>query len=208
MLKKIKLYGELADFVGHKELDAVINTSADAIRFLITNFPGLEAHMNDRYYQVIANNYELSQDDLHGPVGSQGVSIVPVISGAGGGGFRKILLGAALIGGAFAFGGLKFGQLLGPIVQPGSLAAAGGFTKAAFGIGAALTLSGVSDMLFPLPDIPDFSNEEDPRISFSFSGVQNTSRAGTSIPLCYGEIVTGSVVISAGIDTHQIVAEA
>ena len=202
MLKKIKLYGELADFVGHKELDAVVNTSADAIRFLITNFTGLEAHMNDRYYQVIANNYELSQDDLHGPIGSEGVSIVPVISGAGGGAFRKILLGATLIGGAFAFGGLTFVGGLGK-----SLAAAGGFTKAAFGIGAALTLSGVSDMLFPLPDIPDFSNEEDPRISFSFSGVQNTSRAGTSIPLCYGEIVTGSVVISAGIDTHQIVAE-
>ena len=202
MLKKIKLYGELADFVGHKELDAVVNTSADAIRFLITNFPGLEAHMNDRYYQVIANNYELSQDDLHGPIGSEGVSIVPVISGAGGGAFRKILLGAALIGGAFAFGGLTFAGGLGK-----SLAAAGGFTKAAFGIGTALTLSGVSDMLLPLPPIPDFSNEEDPRISFSFSGVQNTSRAGTSIPLCYGEIVTGSVVISAGIDTHQIVAE-
>ena len=202
MLKKIKLYGELADFVGHKELDAVVNTSADAIRFLITNFQGLEAHMNDRYYQVIANNYELSQDDLHGPIGSQGVSIVPVISGAGGGAFRKIFLGAALIGGAFAFGGLTFAGGFGK-----SLAAASGFTKAAFGIGAALTLSGVSDMLFPLPDMPDFSNEEDPRISFSFSGVQNTSRAGTSIPLCYGEIVTGSVVISAGIDTHQIVAE-
>ena len=63
-------------------------------------------------------------------------------------------------------------------------------------------------MLFPLPELPDFSNEEDPRISFSFSGVQNTDRAGTSIPLCYGEIVTGSVVISAGIDTQQVVAGA
>ena len=62
-------------------------------------------------------------------------------------------------------------------------------------------------MLFPLPKFEKYNNEEDPRVSFSFSGVQNTSRAGTSIPLCYGEIVTGSVVISAGIDTHQVVAE-
>ena len=29
------------------------------------------------------------------------------------------------------------------------------------GAGAALTLSGVSDLLFPVPDIPDFSNEEE-----------------------------------------------
>ena len=59
-------------------------------------------------------------------------------------------------------------------------------------------------MLFPLPTFD--TREEDPRVSFNFSGVQNTDRAGTSIPLCYGEITTGSVVISAGIDTQQIVA--
>ena len=207
MLKKVKLYGELADFVGHKEFDVVINSTADAVKFLVTNFSQLEGHMNDRYYKIIVNDYDIGEDELHNPIGSEGVSIVPVISGAGGrGGLGKIFLGALLIGGAFMFGGLQFGQLFGPIVQPGSLAAAGGFTKAAFGIGSALVLSGVSDILFPMPQMKEFSNEEDPRISFSFSGVQNTDRAGTSIPLCYGEIVTGSVVISAGIDTQQIVA--
>jgi len=203
MLKKVKLYGELADFVGHKEFDAVINSTADAVKFLVSNFPQLEGHMNDRYYKVIVNDYDIGEDELHHPIGSEGVSIVPVISGAGGN-FGKILLGAALIGGAFAFGGLSFG---GSFKAFGAnLAAAPGLTKAAFGIGSALVLSGVSDMLFPMPQFKEFSNEEDPRISFSFSGVQNTDRAGTSIPLCYGEIVTGSVVISAGIDTQQIVA--
>ena len=88
----------------------------------------------------------------------------------------------------------------------GSFAAAGYLTKAAITIGGALVLQGVSDMLFPLPEPQNFSNEEDPRISFSFSGVQNTSRAGTSHPIAYGEIVTGSVVISAGIDTNQVSA--
>ena len=42
MLRKVKLYGELADFVGHKELEAVINSTADAIRFLVSNFPKLK----------------------------------------------------------------------------------------------------------------------------------------------------------------------
>jgi len=200
MLKKVKLYGELADFVGHKEFDAAINSTADAVKFLVTNFPQLESHMNDRYYKVIVNDYDIGEDELHHPIGSEGVSIVPVISGSGGN-FGKIFLGALLIGGAFMFGGLTFAGGFGK-----SLAAANGFTKAAFGIGSALVLSGVSDMLFPMPQFKEFSNEEDPRISFSFSGVQNTDRAGTSIPLCYGEIVTGSVVISAGIDTQQIVA--
>ena len=205
MLKKVKLYGELADFVGHKELDAVINSTADAVKFLVTNFPQLEGHMNDRHYQVIVNDYDIGEDELHNPIGSEGVSIVPVITGSGGN-FGKILLGGALIAlsmgafGAFAGKAVAFGS------GAGGFAAAGAGAKAVFGIGASLVLSGVSDMLFPMPQIKDFSNEEDPRISFSFSGVQNTDRAGTSIPLCFGEITTGSVVISAGIDTQQVVA--
>ena len=205
MLNKVKLYGELADFVGHKELDAVINSTADAISFLISNFPKLEAHMANRYYQVLVDDYELSKDDIKNPIGKSDIHIVPVITGAGGGS-GKFLLGAALIGGAFLFTPLTMGSFFSPIVAPGSYAAASGITKAVVGIGGALVLSGVSDMLFPLPKPPEFSNEEDPRISFSFSGVQNTSRAGTSHPIVYGEMITGSVVISAGIDTNQVTA--
>ena len=204
MLRKVKLYGELADFVGHKELDAVINSTADAIRFLVTNFPKLEAHMANRHYQVLVGDQDIDETELHNPIGQSDISIVPVISGAGGRGVGKILLGAALIGGAFLFTPLTMGSFLSPIAAPGSLAAAMPLTKAAIGIGASLVLSGVSDLLFPLPEPPD--NEEDPRISFNFSGIQNTSRAGTSHPIVYGEIVTGSVVISAGIDTNQVQA--
>ena len=200
MLRKVKLYGELADFIGHKELDAVINCTADAVSFLINNFPKLEAHMADRYYQVLIDDYDIDETEIHNPIGQSDISIVPVITGAGGN-FGKILLGAALIG--LSFSGAIFAK---PFTLGGGFAAAGAGAKAAFGIGAALVLSGVSDMLFPVPDIPDFANEEDPRISFSFSGVQNTSRAGTSHPIAYGEIVTGSVVISAGIDTNQVTA--
>ena len=69
-----------------------------------------------------------------------------------------------------------------------------------------MVLSGVSGMLFPTPKTPEFSSEQDPRISFSFSGTQQTSRAGTPVPIVYGEIFTGSVVISGGIDTEQVQA--
>ena len=202
MLRKVKLYGELADFVGHKELDAVINSTADAIRFLTSNFQGLEAHMNQRYYKVLVDDYEIGEKDIQNPIGKSDISIVPIIVGAGGN-TGKIVLGAALIAGAFLVPGspLVFGKGFAT-----SLAGAGFGYKAAIGIGGALVLQGVSDMLFPLPEPQDFSNEEDPRISFSFSGVQNTSRAGTSHPIAYGEIVTGSVVISAGIDTNQVTA--
>ena len=196
MLRKVKLYGELADFVGHKELDAVINSTADAIRFLVSNFPKLEAHMANRHYQVLVDDYEIGEKDIHNPIGQSDISIVPVIAGAGGG-VGKTLLGVALIGISLASGGG-----LGVFLKEGFT----GFAAIGMNVGMGLTLMGVSEMLFPLPQPQDFSNEEDPRISFSFSGVQNTSRAGTSHPIAYGEIVTGSVVISAGIDTNQVTA--
>ena len=194
MLRKVKLYGELADFVGHKELDAVINCTADAIRFLITNFEGLEAHMANRHYQVLVGKEDIDETELHNPIGQSDISIVPVISGAGGG-LGKTLLGVALIGISLASGGG-----MGVFLKEGFT----GLAAIGMNVGIGLTLMGVSEMLFPLPKPQDFTNEEDPRISFSFSGVQNTSRAGTSHPIVYGEIVTGSVVISAGIDTNQV----
>ena len=198
MLRKVKLYGELADFVGHKELDAVINCTADAIRFLITNFEGLEAHMANRHYQVLVGNEDIDETELHNPIGQSDISIVPVIAGAGGG-LGKTLLGVALIGFSIASGG-GFTALFGEGLKLGVV------SNFAMNAGIGLTLMGVTEMLFPLPKPQEFNNEEDPRISFSFSGVQNTNRAGTSHPIAYGEIVTGSVVISAGIDTNQVQA--
>ena len=200
MLRKVKLYGELADFVGHKELDAVINSTADAIRFLVSNFPKLEAHMADRYYKVLVDDYEIGEEDIHNPIGQSDISIVPVIAGAGGG-LGKTLLGVAMIGLAFAMPGAVFSGT-------GFSAAAGfsGFQAAVGNLGIALTLMGVSEMLFPLPKPKEFKSEQDPQLSFSFSGTQNTSRAGTPVPIVYGEIFTGSVVISAAIDTNQVEA--
>ncbi len=201
MLRKVKLYGKLAEFVGHEEFEVEVNSVGQAVSFLLNNFPQLEKYMSPKYYQVKVGNYDIDKDEIHYPVGREDIHFVPAITGAGRGGFGRILLGAALIGGAFLFGGLTFAGGFGK-----SLAAASGLTKAAFGVGSALLLGGVSDLLFPLPQPQDFNSEEDPRLSFSFSGLQNTSRAGTPVPIVYGEIVTGSVVISAGIDTNQVEA--
>ena len=167
MLRTVRLYGELAEFVGHKELDAVITSTADAMRFLLSNFSGLEAHMADRYYQVLVDDYEIGEDDIHNPIGKSDISIVPVITGAGGG-TKKFLLGAVLIGGAILTGGTSLA-----FTSSGFAAAGGGFSFAALAgnIGIGLAISGVSEMLFPLPKPQEFNNEQDPRISFSFSGV-------------------------------------
>ena len=204
MLRKVKLHGELAKFVGHEEFEAVVKTTAEAVKFLITNFPKLEAYMSDKYYQVLVGDTELDEEQIHDPVGKSDIHIVPVITGAGGGSFNRILLGGVLIGASFLFPGAgMFGttSLFGSSVT-GTVAA--GIGTALSAVGAGMVLNGVSEILFPLPTPEE--QEDDPRISFNFSGVQNTSRAGTAHPIVYGEIVTGSVVISASVDTNQVVA--
>ena len=72
------------------------------------------------------------------------------------------------------------------------------------GVGITLILGGVAQLLTPTPKISQ--DEGDPRKSFSFSGIQNTSRAGVPVPVVYGETLVGSVVISAGIDIVQVAA--
>ena len=207
MLRKLKLYGELAEFVGHKEFEIQVDSLAKAVSFLVNNFPQIEKYMNPQYYQVKVGNYAVDKDEIHHPIGQEDIHIVPVISGAGRG-FGKVLLGAALIAGAFAFSPLTLGSFTAKGVAAGAVpfAKVGFLAKASLYVGTSLVLSGVTDMLFPLPKPKEFKSEQDPQLSFSFSGTQNTSRAGTPVPIVYGEIVTGSVDISGAIDTQQVQA--
>ena len=199
MLRKIKLYSKLADFIGHKEFDAVCKNPAEAIRFLICNFPEVESHMAKQNYKVLVGDYEIDEKELHYPSGHEDIHIVPIVAGSGGN-FGKILGGAALIGLSFVtFGGSA-------MFAGGSGAGLlGAYGSAALGLmGAGLMLSGVSGMMTPQPKSQDFSSPEDPRLSFNFSGTQNTSRAGTPINIVFGEVFVGSIVVSAGVDTEQV----
>jgi predicted phage tail protein len=203
MLRKLKLYGELAKFVGHKEFEIQVDSLSKAVSFLVNNFPEVEKYMNPKYYQVKVGSYAVNEEEIHHPIGEQDIHIVPVISGAGGGS-GKFIIGAALIAGAFMLGPAGFmaaGTVGGIGVTAGTVIA-----KSAVYLGASLVLSGVSEMLFPIPKPQEFKSEQDPQLSFSFSGTQNTSRAGTPVPIVYGEIITGSVVISGAVDTQQVQA--
>jgi len=216
MLRKLKLYGELAKFIGHKEFEVQVHNLPQAVSFLVNNFPEVEKYMTPKHYQVKIGNYEINEDELDYPIGQQDIHIVPVISGAGGG-FRNILLGGLLIGASFffpgagLFGTTSFGGALAAgsasaIPFVGATGVAGGLLGTAIGtglsaIGASMVLNGVGEMLYPTQQA---SFEDNPQISFNFSGTQNTARAGTPVPIVYGEIFTGSVVISGDVDTEAV----
>ena len=194
MLSKIKVYGRLARFLGKRTFEAEISSPTDAFRFLLANFPSLESHMMEQNYCVKVGDYEISETELDIPTGSQEIRIVPVIMGAKRG-LGRFLLGAVLIGAAIAFPGAQLGF--------GGFTAAKGFSafQATVGnIGIYLALQGAAQMLTPTEELGGGS--DDPS-SFTFNGVQNTIRAGVAIPVVYGEIFTGSLVVSGGIDTDD-----
>ncbi len=200
MLKTIKLYGDLKEITGHSELDAHVNSVGDSIRFLLMNWPQLEAHMNTQHYQVLTDGTDIGEEEIHYPVAEE-IKIVPMIAGAGGS-TGRILLGAALIGLAFTTGGASLAGLKAGTAFQGAAWWAGG----AASIGAGLIIGGVAEILFPVPKPEKFENDQDPRISFDFGGTPNTSRAGVTHPIVYGEIITGSTVISMNLTTDQVTA--
>jgi predicted phage tail protein len=198
MLRKIKLYGKLAKFIGHRVLEADVATAAEAVRFLLANWPELEAHMSDQHYRVSIGTYDIDLEELHHPAGAAPISFVPVVTGAGAVG--RIIAGIALIALAIVFA--PGGALAGAAFTLGSQA-----VTIIAGIGISLALGGVAQLLTPTPKVPQGAdNQDDPRKSYSFSGIQNTSRQGVPVPIVYGETIVGSVVISAGIDTVQVAA--
>lgn len=196
MLRKIRLYGKLAKFIGKRVLEADVETAAEAVRFLVANWPEVERHMADQHYRVSVGGYDLALEEVHDPAGRQDIKIVPVVVGAGVVG--RILAGVALLAAAFLIPG--FAAWAGPTAF-----------SLIVGVGASLVLGGVAQLLTPVPQLsaPGSSgkdSDKDPRKSYSFSGIQQTSRQGVPVPIVYGETLVGSVVISAGIDTDQVAA--
>jgi predicted phage tail protein len=213
MLRKIKLYGPLAEFVGRSSVTADVSCIAEAVRMLLVNFPKLETHIRQHSYQVFCGETSFAENELHFPVGNDDIKIVPVVTGAGGGsgfGVAQIIGGVALIAlSAVSFGSAAFaGAFAAKVGIFGAATATGSIALLAAGAG--LVLSGVSTLLSPIPQLPSFSGSttgkrsaddpRDPRNSFSFSGIQNVARAGVPVPIVYGKTLVGSIVISSGVD--------
>jgi predicted phage tail protein len=206
MLRKIKLYGQLAKFIGRRVLEADVATAAEAVRMLVANFPGLEQHMAEQYYRVTVGTYNLGLDEIHDPAGQQDIKIMPVIAGAGGS-VGKILAGVALVALAIAVP-----YIAGAAVWAGSLSYAAGSALISLApvigaLGASLALGGIAQLVSPVPKVPQGGgSDNDPRKTYNFSGIQQTSRQGVPVPCVYGLTLVGSVVISAGTDTVQVQA--
>lgn len=202
MLRTIRIYGNLAKFLKRRSFKADVATAAEAVKFLLANFPQLERHMAEQHYEVKVGDHPLmlgeDPGELYLPTGKrETISIIPVVAGAGATG--RIIAGVALVALSLLF-------------APGAALAGGLFTlgpmavSVGVGIGASLALGGVAQLLTPTPQLQakGQDSDADPRKSYSFSGIQNVSRQGLPVPIVYGETIVGSIVISAGVSTEQV----
>jgi predicted phage tail protein len=216
MLRTVKVYGHLAEHCGQSVFEALVRVPADAIKFLLCNFPELRSLMRDGYYKVAVGQHDLqladSPEQLHYPLAdSDVVKVIPVVSGAGGRGVGMAILGAVLIGTAIvtggtslAFGASGFGLASGVTATTGlTLAAAAG------NIGLALALGGVAQMITPVPDLPSFDDADGfggsgNAQNLAFQSIGNVDREGVPVPVVYGEMIVGSVVISTDLVAKKI----
>jgi len=187
-MTKVKLYGALRERFG-KEYDFDIVTPREALCALRGNFPDFTQYLiknNEPGYYVFVDGHSLSPEKMVLPAGSKTIHIVPVIKGARKSPFWTIVIGIALV----AVGG------------PLGLLGTGYLATAAVGMGVSLALQGISSLLAGNPGgRPDERPEQ--KLSTFFSGPINTIQQGGSVPLVYGEVIAGSAVISAGIETFR-----
>lgn len=191
-LKKIKVYGKLRQFLGKSYFEAAVRSPKQAMSFLMANFEGLQKHMNDQYYKIKMGN-ETITEEYFSMSGQGDIQIIPVACGA-----APFIFGAGLIGG---------GAYLSSAVSifAGNAFISGTLATALTGFGVSMIVGGVVDLLSPQPSFGDIS-DIDPRIrgSYAFNGIQNVNSSGVPVPIIYGRVFSGSILISSGVDTAQI----
>lgn len=191
----VLLYGHLAKTFGRKHRFE-IRTPQEAIRALSANHKGFRKYLIEHSkpgYRVLVGKEPRDLETLAYPADDV-IRIVPVVAGAGRG-LGSIILGAALMFSA---------PYLNATLLSANIANATGFTLGymARGLGMSLILGGVGQMLTPTPKSPKMAERPNNLPSFVFDGAVNTTAQGNPVPLCYGQMIVGSQVISAGLSAN------
>ena len=189
-LRKIKVYGRLAELVGWHVNYADVKSIREVTKYLVCNYPNVEEFINKDLNLIKINDKSIENlEDLH--MNSDGdITIIPVISGS------LWWVVAAVLGGG------------GAVLAASTTTWIATLGTALMYTGISMGISGVTNMLFPQQQ-PNFGDsmgvsDMDSRENYSFSGIQNVSRSGVAVPLIYGEVFTGSIVVSSGTDTAPV----
>lgn len=203
----VRFYGSLKQFGSEFNLDC--KTPAEVVHALTSQIPKLRQFIQQGLFTVRVGREYLDSRYLEQGLSQKlkddtTVHFTPTLKGSKRGGVFGVIAGAAIVAGALALGPLGLGVL--------------GSTSAMMigGLGASMLLGGVAQMLTKMPTMrgvtptgavkPEKSKEEKKQ-STSFSNLANMVAQGKSMPLAYGLIRTGSLVISQGVETMDVERE-
>ena len=169
-------------FTKYGILEIEADTVADAVEGWSRQVAGLDEDFVFRKPLMSIIGFD-NEEDIYGKTDVKEVHLVPTMYG-GGGAFKSILIGAALIG-------LSFIPGIGQAVQVALLSA---------GIGMALT--GVMQLFMKAPTV---SQSDDPDPSKYLGAGDNTTEIGTLIPKGYGRMLLGGQYLSVQVNSNDMV---
>lgn len=182
----VRFYGSLKQFGTEFRLDC--RTPAEVVQALTSQIPKLRQFIQQGLFTVrvgreYLDNRYLEQGLNQHLKDDSTVHFTPVLKGSKKAGLFQAIVGAAMVVvGAFT-------------------SWAGGAALIAGGIG--LMAGGVAQMLTKMPSMSTGKDAERKQ-STSFSNLSNMAAQGRPMPLSYGRIRVGSLIISQGVETMDI----
>jgi predicted phage tail protein len=174
----VHLYGPLATKYGHRH-EFLISSPREAVHALDANFPGFLADFaRCERYLIIADDDPREGEFAATAPASHDIHLCPQVEGGA-------FLGAALVGALFpAIAGTTTATIIGGVLFAG-------------------LMLGVSLLFSPKPEtkVSDDTAKDE---NYSFSGPENVTIQGVAVPLVYGRVHCGSVVVSAGLEIGEL----
>lgn len=186
----VRFYGSLKQFGSEFRLDC--QTTAEIVQALTSQIPKLRQFIQQGLFTVRVgrdyfDNRYLEQGLSHKLKDDATVHFTPVLKGSKRGGLFGVIAGVAIIAGAIALGPLA------GIISTNAAWIVGS-------VGASLLLGGVAQMLTKMPEMK-IGAEKEKKQSTAFSNLSNMTAQGKPMPLAYGRIRVGSLIISQGVET-------
>lgn len=152
--------------------------------------PGLRQTIQKGFYKVRIGKEYLNPDALEQGLfyrlkDGMEIHFTPVVAGAKKGGVFQFVAGAVLAVVGYALSWTGVGMVVG-------------------NLGVGLMLGGVAQMLTKTPSISNANNDVTKKQSTAFSNIQNMAAQGQPVPLAYGRIRCGSMIISQGVETIDV----
>ena len=179
----VRFYGSLKQFGTEFRLDC--KTPAEVVQALTSQIPKLRQFIQQGLFTVrvgreYLDNRYLEQGLNQHLKDDSTVHFTPVLKGSKKAGLFQTIVGAVMV-------------VVGAVFQQYYLV----------GAGIAMVAGGVAQMLTKMPPMSTGKDAERKQ-STSFSNLSNMTAQGRQMPLLYGRIRAGSLVISQGVETMDI----